>query len=67
MEKKTFKDFPYVSLRKSGDLRGGANFDPRGIIWTNLVEHHYMMLYTKYQSSRPGSYREEDFLKICHK
>ena len=38
MEKKTFKDFPYVSLRESGDLRGKANFDPRGITWINLVE-----------------------------
>ena len=29
--------------------RGWANFDPRGIIWTNLVEVHKEMLHTKYQ------------------
>ena len=28
-------------------------FDPRGIIWTNLVEVHLEMLHTKYQCPRP--------------
>ena len=27
----------------------GGIFDPRGIIWTNLVEVHWVMLHTKYQ------------------
>ena len=43
------------------DLQGRASFDPRGIRWTNLVEVLKDMLYTKYQSSRPPSFREEEF------
>ena len=42
------------------DPRGVASFDLRGIIWTNFVEIHKEMLYTKYQSSRPSSFREEE-------
>ena len=38
-----------------------ASFDLRGIIWTNLVEVHKEILYTKYQSSRPFSFKEEEF------
>ena len=38
-----------------------ASFDPWDIIWTNLIEVLKEMLYTKYQSSRPSSFREEEF------
>ena len=41
-----------------------ASFDIRGIIWTNLVEVLKEMLYTKYQSSRPSSFREKEFLNF---
>ena len=41
--------------------QGGASFDPRGILWTNLVEVHKEMLHTKYQISTPSSFREEKF------
>jgi len=30
--------FPYLIQCKFCDHRGGVNFDPRGIIWTTLVE-----------------------------
>ena len=39
----------------------GASFDPRGIIWTNLLKVHKEKLYTKYQSSKPSSFREVEF------
>ena len=39
---------------------GRAIFGPRGIIGTNLVEILEVMLHTKYQSSRPCGFREED-------
>ena len=39
---------------------GGVSFDPRGTTWTNLVEVHKEMLCTKYQSSRPSSFKEEE-------
>ena len=31
-DKRLLKDFPYITLYKTGDPKGGANFDPRGII-----------------------------------
>jgi len=30
--------FPYIISTLSCDPRGGVNFDPRGVIWTTLVE-----------------------------
>jgi len=30
--------FPYINQCKIVTPRGGVNFDPRGIIWTTLVE-----------------------------
>ena len=38
------------------DPQRRASFDPRGIIWTNLVEVHKEMLYTKYESPKPSSF-----------
>ena len=40
LEKKIFKDFPIYPYVKTNDPEGVANFDPRGIIWTILVEDH---------------------------
>ena len=48
----------------SCDPRGAANIEPRGIIWSNLVEVHKKMLHTKYQSSSPSSFREEEFWSL---
>ena len=31
-DKRILKDFSYITLCKTGDPKGGANFDPRGII-----------------------------------
>ena len=39
---------------------GRTSPDPRGIVWTNLVEVHKEMLNTKYQGSRPSSFRGEE-------
>ena len=60
-EEKIFKVFLLCSYAQTCDPQGGASFDPRDIIWTNLVEVHYDMLHTKYQSS---SFREEDFQRF---
>ena len=53
---------PNVSLCKTLDPRGGAIFGHRGIILTNLVEVHQVMLHIKYQGSRLSGFRQEDFL-----
>ena len=38
-----------------------GHFGPRGIILTNLVEVHYVILHTKCQGSKPYGLRQEDF------
>ena len=51
-----FLSFNYVHIGKNHDPPwGGANFDPRAIIWTILVEDHQMLFDTKYLSCRPYS------------
>ena len=44
-----------------GDTWGRAIFGSRGIIGTNLVEVHLVMLHNKYQGSKALGYRQEDF------
>ena len=56
-----FLCFPYISLCKTCDPRGVAIFCFRGIIRTNLVEVHKVMLHTKYQGAMPKGFRQEDF------
>ena len=51
----------FVPMFQTCDTPGRASFDPRSIIWTILVEVHYKMLHTKYQSSAPSSFREDKF------
>ena len=63
-EKKNFEHWLLCSYVLTCDPRGRASFDPRGIIWTNFVEVHKEMLYNKYQSSRPSSFREEEFWSL---
>jgi len=41
--------------------------NPRGIIWTTLVENLLMMLYIEYESTGPCSFRQEDFWKFYFK
>ena len=52
-DKKNFEVGPFVP---TCDPRGGASFNPKGII-----DVHKEMLYTKYESCRPSRTREEDF------
>ena len=57
-EKKIFYVFLIVSLW------GGSIFDPRGMIGRIYKEDHYMLLLTKYESSGPCGFGEEDFFYI---
>jgi len=41
--------------------------NPRGIIWTTLVEDLLMLFYIKYESTSPCSFRQEDFWKLHFK
>jgi hypothetical protein len=62
-----FLFFYYMYIVKINDHRGGANFDPRAIIWTILVEVHFAKSHAKYLTSRLCQFREEDFLFYTYK
>ena len=59
-----FLSFPYISLCKKCDPWGGANLEPRDIIYAILVGVHKTMLHAKYLSSRVYTLLEEDFLSF---
>ena len=40
--------------------------DPRGTVGWIYKEDHYTLLHTKYESSGPYGFGEEDFLKFSH-
>ena len=42
--------------------RGRAIFDPRGMVDRIYKEDHYTLLHTKYESSGPCGFREEDLM-----
>ena len=46
------------------DPRGGAIFDPRGMVSRIYKEDHNTLLHTKYESSGPCGFGEEDFF-LC--
>ena len=43
------------------DPRGVASLDPRGLMGRIYVGDHQTLLYTKYISSGPHGFRQEDF------
>ena len=43
-----------------------ANLDPRDLIGRIYVGNHYTLLHTKYISSGPYGFREEDFVSFSH-
>ena len=44
--------------------RGGARMDPRGTVGRIYKEDHNTLLHTKYESSGPYGFGEEDFFKV---
>ena len=44
----------------ANDPRGGAIFDPRGMVGRIYKEDQYTLLHTKYESSGPCGFGEED-------
>jgi hypothetical protein len=45
---------------------GGANFDPRAIICTILLEVHYIMFLAKYLNFSLCKFREDDFVSFYY-
>ena len=48
----------------ANEPRGVANLDPRGMVGRIFVGDHLTLLLTKYLSSGPYVFREEDFLVL---
>ena len=51
---------------EANDPQGVASLDPRGMIGRIYVGDHYTLLQSKYISSGPHDFREEDFLTLLH-
>ena len=45
----------------ANDPRSGTIFDPRGTVGRIYKESHYTLLHSKYESSGPCGFGEEDF------
>ena len=50
--------FPLCKSMGANDPRGGASFDPRGMVGRIYKEDHYTLLHTKYESSAPCGFGE---------
>ena len=48
----------------ANDPRGRAIFDPRAMVGWIYKEDHYTLLHTKYESSGPCGFGEEDFFYV---
>ena len=65
-EKKIFLCFTHVPLFYVLPMspQGGACMNPRGTVGRIYKEDHYTLLLTKYESSGPCGFGEEDFFYV---
>ena len=63
-EKKIFLCFSHCKSMGANDPRGGAIFEPRGMIGRIYKKDHYTLLHTKYEGSGPCGFGEEDFFYV---
>ena len=61
-EKNFFLCFSHCKYMEANDPRGGAIFDPRGMIGRIYIEGPYTFLHTKYESFGPCGFGEENFM-----
>ena len=59
--KENFLSFSHNKFMGDNEHRGVANSNPRGMIGRIYVGDHLILLHTKYLSSGPYGFREEDF------
>ena len=60
------RSFSHFKSMRAVEPRGVANLDPRGMVGRIYVGDHLTLLHTKYLSSGPYDFREEDFLSFSH-
>ena len=61
-EKKIFLCFSHCKSMGANDPRGGAIFDPRGMVGRIYKEDHYTLPHTKYETSGPCGFGEDFFM-----
>ena len=61
-----FWSFFHYNSKGANEPLGMANLDPRGMIGRIYVGNHLTLLHTKYISSGPYGFREEDFWSFSH-
>ena len=59
-----FLCFPHCKSIGANDPQGGTISNPRGMVGMIYKEDHYMLLLTKYESSGPCGFGEEDFFYV---
>ena len=63
-EKKIFLCFSHCKSMGANEPKGRAIFDSGGMVGRIYKEDHYTLLYTKYESSGPCGFGEEDFFYV---
>ena len=63
-EKKILLCFSLVSLWELMTPESGAIFEPRDMVGRIYTEDNYTLLHTKYDSSGPCGFGEEDFFML---
>ena len=66
VSEKIFLSFSHFKSIGTNDPWGVASLDSRGLIGRIYVGDHYTLLHTKYISSGPHGFREEDFLSFSN-
>ena len=56
-----FLSIPHYKSMRANKPQSVANLDPRGMVGRIYVGDHLMLLHTKYLSSGPYGFNEEDF------
>ena len=64
-EEDCFMFFSHCKSIGANDPRGGAIFDPRGMIGRIYKKDHYTLQNRKYEGSGPCGFGEEDFFMFC--
>ena len=60
------RSFSHFKSMRANAPRGVANLDPRGMVGRIYAGDHLTLLHTKYLSSGPYGFREENFLSFSH-
>ena len=60
-EKEIFLSISHYKSMGANEPRGVANLAPRGMVGRVYVDDHLSLLHTKYLSSGPYGFNEEDF------